>query len=84
MSDRRPAVYRCLEAIPELGARPGDYLHIDLSREKPLAVIRELEPGHLPFVCYNLGALELVSGPPYEPPEMLEHGRSRGPLRLVK
>jgi len=69
MSEGRYTVYRCREAIPELGAQPGDILYIEPGHPRvPLEVVREFGHERLRTVRQNLAALELIDGQPLDPP----------------
>ena len=55
----RPAVFRVMKPIPEIGAQPGDYVLLRAGSPQPLLLMRELEHDHLE-VLRDLTAFELM------------------------
>lgn len=58
-------VYQTPVAIPELGAREGDFLHVRPGAPVPLTVVRRFSADMLPIILSYLDGLQLVA---MEPP----------------
>ena len=80
------AVYRVSRPIPEIGALPGDYLHVEPGHpEFPVVLTRNLDHSMLAFVLDSRISLCSASGAPAEPPAPPPAGNARPsgtPLRL--
>jgi hypothetical protein len=79
------AVYRVTQAIPEVGALPGDYLVAEPSDpDCPLVLTRDLPRGSLPVVLDDSRVTMLDLERPASPPSMNQRPPWRARhLRLI-